>query len=362
MRLLIKGKEEDVYEVAHEALFRVWPQLSSWLDASREFLLWRKRFNEARQAWEQSGRDKGALLSGVPLVEAEEWRQARSEELSPAEKGFIQASLARERRTFFQLVGGLVGALILAGVAGVGWWRADISQKNADFRARSATLEVLFDSDMSLDALIHGIKAGKDLKDLGWRATPYTKMQGVMMLRQIVYGVKEYNRLEGHSSGVNGISFSPNGKILASASRDGTVKLWNLDGTLVNTLGGHSAKVTGISFSPDGKLIASISQDGTINLQNPDGTLVNTMKHNSKYVNGWVTGISFSPNGKLLVSGGNTVNLWQLDGTLVKTLEGQFTGGSKSVSFSPDGELIASAGWDHTVKGWVVNLGGQTTH
>ncbi|NES72397.1 MAG: hypothetical protein F6K24_47980, partial [Okeania sp. SIO2D1] len=63
------------------------------------------------------------------------------------------------------------------------------------------------------------------------------------------------------------------GKIIASASLDKTVKLWNIDGTLLKTLTAHSGGVRGVAFSPDGKILASASSDRTIILWNLDRIL-----------------------------------------------------------------------------------------
>lgn len=99
-RLLVSsGSEQERFlEVGHEALFRSWKRLASWLKADFEFLLWRKRLNEARLAWEQSNRDDGALLRGALLVEAESWYQKYSKELSAEEGGFIQSSQIRQEQ------------------------------------------------------------------------------------------------------------------------------------------------------------------------------------------------------------------------------------------------------------------------
>ncbi|HBR75841.1 MAG TPA: hypothetical protein DEA78_19580, partial [Cyanobacteria bacterium UBA11159] len=64
---------------------------------------------------------------------------------------------------------------------------------------------------------------------------------------------KELLTLTGHKSSVSIVSFSPDGKTIASGSSDGTVKLWNLEGKELLTLTGHKSYVTNVSFSPDGK-------------------------------------------------------------------------------------------------------------
>jgi formylglycine-generating enzyme required for sulfatase activity/KaiC/GvpD/RAD55 family RecA-like ATPase len=102
-RLLVTGRDEatgkETLEIAHEALIRYWKQLRSWLDADREFRTWRHRLAAGLAEWERSNRmDKGALLRGGPLAEAERWRDERGQDLADDERTYIEASSAEKHR------------------------------------------------------------------------------------------------------------------------------------------------------------------------------------------------------------------------------------------------------------------------
>ena len=78
-------------------------------------------------------------------------------------------------------------------------------------------------------------------------------------------GGQETLTLKGHSGGVNSVSFSPDGKRIASGSFDRTVKVWDAQtGQETLTLKGHTGYVSSVSFSPDGKRIVSGSWDNTL--------------------------------------------------------------------------------------------------
>ena len=161
--------------------------------------------------------------------------------------------------------------------------------------------------------------------------------------------------LEGHTDNVWSVAFSPNGKMLASASWDQSVRLWNVNtGRLLHTLTGHTNAIMSVAFSPDGNTLASGSWDGTIRLWNPrNGKLKRTLTEHA----GGVTSVTFSPDGNTLAGGSadRTIRLWN---TNTWKLKGTLTGHTdvvESVAFSPDGNTLASGSRDTTIRLWNPN-------
>lgn len=233
---------------------------------------------------------------------------------------------------------------LVAGVLGI---RAAIGENNAKLSALSASSEALVASNRQFDALLESLNAARQLKQSLW-TTANTRMQVVAALQQAIYAVRERNRLEGHTDWVSSVSWSPNGKVIASASRDNSLKIWNANGTCRKTLLGHTAGVYSVSWSSDGQKLASASQDKTVKLWNKEGGLLKTFTGHQDSV----SSVSFNPNGKLIASASwdKTVKLWKTDGTLLKTLK--HSDRILGVSFSPDGQLIAAASRDHTITIW----------
>ncbi|HAJ57889.1 MAG TPA: hypothetical protein DCP31_00340, partial [Cyanobacteria bacterium UBA8543] len=123
--------------------------------------------------------------------------------------------------------------------------------------AITTSAEMHFVLHQEIEALRESLRAGRKLKQAGAAKNADLHIRVVAALSQAVYQIRELNRLEGHKGLVMGIDFGPDGKMIASASGDKTVKLWRVDGTLLETWIGHSSEVVGVNFSPDGKMIAS---------------------------------------------------------------------------------------------------------
>jgi WD40 repeat protein len=156
--------------------------------------------------------------------------------------------------------------------------------------------------------------------------------------------------------GVKTLAFSPDGKVLASGGADGKIKFWNpATGKSTRTLDGHSDAVASLSFSPSGDAMASGSWDGTIRLWDVEsGKETAVLKGHE----GKVRAVSMGPFGRTVASAGDdrSIRIWNTkDMKVVATLKGHEDMISAAV-FSGDGKTLASGSKDGTVRLWNVEM------
>ena len=381
-----------VYNRIYEQIFN-----REWVEKQLEKL---RPYSEHLNAWVSSNyQDESRLLRGQALQEALSWsntkslndldyrflatsqdvekqevehalalKQEESQILSQANETLTlaqqqaQAQLKQAQRKSRRIVsiGSIILAISLITAASVGLQvrKARRQLAEANVLLSSVSSKIAFESS-PFEALLKALPAAQKLQVLAESDSvkEKTRLQVRSALQQAVYGIRERNQLEGHHFGVRDVKYSPDGKLLASASEDRTVKLWNVEtGTLLQTLKGHRGKLWSVNFSPDGQTLASSSEDGTVRIWKvADGTEVQILEGHRD----WVRSVSFSPDGQTLASGSsdNTVRIWKVaDGTEVQTLE-EHSKAVTSVSFSPDGKTLASASWDYTVKLWNLENG-----
>jgi WD40 repeat protein len=209
----------------------------------------------------------------------------------------------------------------------------------------SATGSISLAREFSTNEQIYGVAISPDSKILAGASSDRN-----IDLWDMQTG-KKIQTLKGNTGRVYDIYFSPDGKRLVNASDDRKVILWELKtGKILNILEGHQERVYTTIFSPDGKMIASSSGDRTIRLWNAEtGKSINILQEKS-----WVYDVSFTPDSKVLVSAckDGAIRLWNVEtGKVIKTLV-ESGSAVRSITYSNSGKLIASGLEDNTVRLW----------
>ncbi|MFJ9244019.1 hypothetical protein [Streptomyces sp. NPDC101776] len=397
--------DERYVEITHEAIIRCWPRLRGWLTEDRERLLLHRQLTDATADWEAHGRDPHALWRGARLSAALDLASAAGGQLTSRERSFLDASgdaqagelAAARRRTvrlrqLVTLLTVLVITAVTTGVLAVGSRNSAVRQRNVAIARKVATDAVELRQEnpalaAQLNLAAYRLAPTADVRDQlrNTFATPYT------------------SRLTGHTAEVVSTAFAPRNPIVATASWDRTVGLWDVRNAhrpvrlavlhqpwrmlsvsfgqggrvlatasersvrlwdvtdprapaALSTLPESTAGPLWLAFRPGGDLIAVGHTDGVTRLWNVRDPrhprwLATLPGHTSA-----VTSAAFSPDGRTLATTGDTTaRLWDVtdpaEPRRLDVLRGH-TDIVTSVAFSPDGRSLATGSWDHTARIW----------
>lgn len=294
-------------EVAHESIFRAWPRLEEWIEASRGALHAQRRLAAAVTDWIGHDRDDDYLASGRRLGEFESVDTDGQLDLFPLEREYVTASRHRIEATHRRrsrvrrvVMATLLAAAVVAGALAI---FAMAQQRSAEAEARTALARELaaasvanldVDPELSIllaldavtatseddgivlvqaeEALHLAVQANRLIRTIPDTTTGTFSPDGatyaagddlgaVRLWDLSSGGVQELP--EPHQGPVTALAFSAHEDRVVSSSRDGTAKVWDTQTGDVRTFEGHFGEVVDVAISTDGRLLATTSGDGT---------------------------------------------------------------------------------------------------
>lgn len=342
------------FELAHDRLITpVRENNQAWFEKHLSVL------QSAADIWNEQGRSDGLLLFAQDYLDAEEWARKNNDLLLPHESDFLHAcrklheQQKRERQTNF-IVRVLLGISLVALTAALILF---IQARRAENRAETEGLAASSIRDLRMapvNSLLLAVEAAQN--------TQPPLPHAIDALHRSLPSMRLARTYYGHTDRVYGIAYSPNGLLLASSSRDGSVKIWDATGatrdalhTFVINPDPATLGVGNVAFSPSGEVLAGVTGQGEIILW--DTSTWQEIRRKSAAHNGRIWGLAFSPDGKLLLTGGSDslVKLWNASDLSEIHAFNEHQDVVNAVAFSPDGSMVASASDDRAAKVWRVS-------
>jgi WD40 repeat protein len=396
--------DADTVQLSHEAIIRCWPRLREWLQDDREGRRLHRHLTEATESWESLGEDAGGLYRSTRLARVRDWVAANPMALTSRERRFLDASLTTEaaehadarRRTrrLRQLVAGLT-ALLLVAVVAVGF--AVNADQTATAQRDLALARHAVDSAASVHPTDPALSVQLDLA--AYQLAPNSETRNALLS---AFGTPYGTLLTGHTSIVTSLAFSADSHVLATASRDRTVRLWRVDDPhqprTAGTIALSSDTGPVVAFGRGGHILAAADGDAVAlwDVGDPDHPRKLSAPDSHQ---GITYSLAFSADGSVLATGtaGHKATLWDVrdpaaprlltsaigsDGIVAISADGRLLAVSDgptgarlwnvgdptapkplgalvghrdvvaALAFSPDGRTLASGSWDHDVRLW----------
>lgn len=398
--LVVKQQDKlKIYNRVYEAIFnRNW--VNKELNNLRPVF-----YAKAISAWNESG-DISCLLQGERLRNALSW--AADKRLSDIDIQFLtkcrnlalqnlENALEEEKRAKHELDkiykkakrqiqfgSKLLGISIFTAICISVLFYTGIQQVLSILEKGNIALELQRQSkNANINILTQAIKKLETTNKLGKTNTSinylidsqYSESFLKEAFQNILYRIVEKNEFK-HQDLVYDAEFSPDGKIIATASREGIAKLWKT-ANKEDYYFQHQAAVNSLTFSPNGKIIATASSDGTVQLRDTEQQKSITLYHKkrvdqkpcdyevnkinlkiscSKEVSIPVNKVIFSPDGQIVATASNDfIKLWNAQGKKTASISG--VSSVNNITFSSDSKIIAAAFDDGTAS--LFNLQGQ---
>ncbi len=310
--------------------------------------------DRARQ-WNLKERDKGLLLRGRALAEAETWSRSKprsavtvSGEILDLIMNSRRATVRRQRQFVFAA---LTIAAVGIGLAIFSWRQRNTALINQSTYLAKNSQDETTKGDAGTGLLL-AISALPEWPPLDRPLVP----DATRALYDAFFSIREARLLAGHTEDVNTVRFSSDDGRILTSSDDGTARIWSAaTGAPLRTLGPHKGKVESAEFSPDNQLIATITDDNNIYIWDSAGELRDSLSgHTDK-----VTSAAFGAVAGMLISASRdkTARVWRLgssDSTVV--LRGH-EGAVNSASFSPNSKRAVTSSKDKSAIVWNVESG-----